>query len=60
MNADSDAIYYTKKWEVIKHEYFYWVKPMTEQTDGYTIIRKDLTWFEARDLKKVLNKLKGK
>lgn len=60
MNADSDAIYYTKKWEVIKFKDSYLVKPVTKKSNGYTIIRKSLTWFEARDLKNVLNKLKGK
>lgn len=60
MNSDSDAIYYTKKWEVIKYKDSYLVKPVTNQPNGYIVIRKSLNWFEARDLKNVLNKLKGK
>jgi len=61
MNAHSDDYYYEKKWFVIKsgNKYFTFMKyqPSDKKND---IIRKNLNYFEAVKLVKILNKLKGK
>ena len=63
MNGDSDNIYYKKNFFVVKDDnlYFCWsALNSTYFPSDSNIIKKNLNWFEAVKLVKILNKLNGK
>ena len=64
MNVHSDDYYYKKHFMVIKRDnlYFCYEHYVLDGNNLYpelNIIKKNLNWFEAVKLVKILNKLKG-
>ncbi len=60
MNMDLDDIYYDNMWRVCLYKNSYFVRHETAwTTDGYTIIKDKLTWKEAENFKKSIQKLYG-